>query len=156
MRRLSWLGRPAVSIVSALVLMSCGGREFRTEQETIAHFKDHRQGFERAAEMFLAMKSPTIKIEERPVAAAENPLVQLARELRVSNISAVPSAAAVDEQWIEFTLPARYMRSTYGLIFVPHGHESAFSAVTSYVASPPKTMRVVRPIEERWFYYEYS
>jgi hypothetical protein len=142
--------------LAALSLTSCGAREFRTEGEAIAHFKEHRQSFDRAAALFLSLNTATIKIPESPAAGTETPLVQLARELRVSDISAVAAAAPPKEQWVEFRLAQRLLTSTYGLIFVPEGHDLALNIARAQVDSPPHGVRFIHSIEGRWFYFDYD
>lgn len=79
-----------------LVAASCGGREFHTEREVFAHFKQHRQGFQQAAEVFLVMQTRAVEIPDVVPRENENPLVRLAqivelwlrcqeRRLRASN-----------------------------------------------------------------------
>lgn len=150
--------RALLSVVLALALWSCGGREFRSERDAISHFREHRQGFERAAALFLSSGARTIEVAVAPPSPSggEAALVQLARELRVTNISAVPGVVPAQEQWLEFTLAARLTMSTYGVIFVPEDHGPAIDAIRSYVSAPPRGLRLVRHIDDRWFYYEYE
>ena len=142
--------------LSSLAVVSCGGREFRTEREVLAHFQEHRQSFERVAELFLAMQTPTIEIPEEAAGDTDNILVELARELRVSDISAVPGVAPTNEQWVQFRLRQRLLTSSYGLIFVPESHGAALESIKAQVDSPPRSVRLVRSIRDRWFYFDHD
>ena len=142
--------------LAALSLTSCGAREFRTEGEEIAHFKEHRQSFNRAAALFLSLNTATIDIPESPTDGTEIPLVQLARELRVSAINTGGTTLSQREQWVDFRLAQRLLTSTFGLIFVPEGHDAALNYLKGAADSPPHGVRLIRPIESRWFYYDYD
>ncbi len=139
-----------------LVAASCGGREFHTEREVFAHFKQHRQGFQQAAEVFLVMQTRAVEIPDVVPRENENPLVRLARELRVSAVAVVPGTAPSSEQWVQFRLRQRLLTSTYGLIFVPEGHSLALASIQAQIQTPPHGVRAIRPLDERWFYFEYD
>lgn len=143
-------------VFAALSQTFCGAREFRTEGEAIAHFKEHRQSFNEAAALFLSLNTATIDIPESPTDRTETPLVQLARELRLSAINTGGTTLPLKEQWVDFRLTQRLLTSTYGFIFVPEGHDPAFNYFNGAVDSPPHGVRLIRPIEGRWFYYDYD
>lgn len=145
-----------VLALSSLAAVSCGGREFQTQREVTAHFQEHRQGFERVAELFLGMQTLTIEIPEEVPSGTENTLIELARELGVSDISAVPGVSPANEQWVQIRLRQQLLTSSYGLIFVPESRVHALENVKAQVDSPPHGVRLVRPIQDRWFYFDHD
>jgi hypothetical protein len=145
----------AIALVP-LLLASCGGREFRTEADAIKHFKEHREGFARAAQLFLSLNTAAIAIPKEATAASDGPIVPLARELRVYRIAARGSKSPTDEQWIQFYLAQGPSESSYGLIFVPEGRERALKIARAEVDSPSPGVRFIHLIEGRWFYFDYD
>jgi hypothetical protein len=91
-----------------------------------------------------------------PSAHDESELARLGREMRVRDVARVPGLKAENEQWIEFRFAQHLLRSTYGILYVPDGHDRAFSLITFLVRSPTHGIRAIRPIEDRWFYYDYD
>ena len=134
----------------------CGSREFPSEQETVGHFRAHRLQFAQAAELFLSSLFMNLDIPEVPSPHGESGLVRLSRELRVLNIARVPGVESQNEQWVEFKLAQHLLPSRYGILYVPEGHEGACQLITFMVRSPPHGIRVIRPIEGRWFYFDYD
>lgn len=139
-----------------LLAGACGGHEFHTEREVFAHFKQHRHGFQQAAEVFVVMQTRAVEIPDVVPRENENPLVRLARELRVSAVAVVPGTAPSSEQWVQFRLRQRLLTSTYGLIFVPEGHSGALASIQAQMQTPPHGVRAIRPLDEHWFYFEYD
>ena len=155
--RLRSVLRLALLVLSTVTAAACGEREFSTEREAIAHFREHRKSFERAADIFLTMRTPTIEIPEAASSTGtEDEFVQLSRALQVSGVSAVPGVAPAEEQWVQFRLGQRLLTSSYGLIFVPDGRGRALDSIKAQVDSPPRGVRSIRPIEDRWFYFDHD
>jgi hypothetical protein len=148
----------AVCLAGGLALLTegCGSREFAQERDVVEHFQTHRSQFRRAAELFEGAGLSILDVPAVASGGTEPQIVRLCRELRVRHLSRVPGVKEQREQWIEFRLPQRLLRSTYGVLFVPEGHEPALDTISFLARSPSHGIRAVRPIEGRWFYYDYD
>ena len=146
----------ASAVLLAVLSACCGARDFPSERDAVAHFRAHRPQFRRAAELFLSSKLAELEITEVPFAHDESELVRLGRELRVRGVARVPGLKTENEQWIEFRLAQHLLRSTYGILYVPDGNDRAFTLITFLARSPTHGIRAIRPIEDRWFYYDYD
>lgn len=154
--RLSRAGLVAWTFLIAVLPLGCGGREFGSQGEAVAHFRAHRSQFERVAQLLLISKIVSLNVPSVPSANVESDLVRLSRDLRVRNVARVPGVETEEEQWIEFRLAQRPLQSSYGFLYVPDGHEPALKMIAFLARSPTHGIRVIRPIEGRWFYYDYD
>lgn len=152
--------RAAIAVLMTTVAgmtTSCGGRAFPSEEAAVRQFRSHRSAYEQLVKSFLDSNKLVLAVPGESTPRGDSDFARLGRSLAVLDLAVVPQRyAQEDQQWVEIRLAQEWLRSTYGYLYVPEGHQRAFRTVSWLVVSPGHGIRVVRPIEGRWFYFDYD
>lgn len=152
--------RAAIAVLMATVAgiaTGCGGRAFPSEEAAVRQFQSHRSAYEELVKSFLNSNKPGVTVPRESTPGGDSDFARLGRSLGVLHLAVVPQRyVQEDQQWIEVSLAQEWLQSTYGYLYVPEGHERAFHTVSGLVVSPGHGIRIVRPIEGRWFYFDYD